>query len=123
ARLEERSVARGRAAGNVTLLHITDCHGQLLPLHFREPDVNIGLNEASGKTPHLVCDALLRYSRIPRTSRLAHAMTHLDYERAALRFGKIGGFAHLATLVKQVKGQRPGGLLPDGGRSWAGSAH
>jgi S-sulfosulfanyl-L-cysteine sulfohydrolase len=121
-RPEEGSYELGRPAGNVTLLHITDCHGQLLPLHFREPDVNIGLNDAWGKPPHLVGDALLRYYRIPRTSRLAHAMTHLDYERAALQFGKIGGFAHLATLVKQVKGQRPGALLLDGGDSWQGSA-
>ena len=94
----------------------------MLPLHFREPDTNIGVNEARGKPPHLVGEALLRHFRIPSRSRLAHACTHLDFERAARRFGKVGGFAHLATLVKRVRAQRPGALLLDGGDSWQGSA-
>ncbi len=111
-----------RSGANVTLLHFTDCHAQLLPLHFREPDVNIGVHGAWGKPPHLVGDALLRHFGIRAGSRLAHACTHLDFERAAARFGKVGGFAYLATLVKQVRAQRPGALLLDGGDSWQGSA-
>ncbi len=67
-------------------------------------------------------EALLRHYRIPSGSRLAHACTHLDFERAAIRFGKVGGFAHLATLVKRLRAQRPGALLLDGGDSWQGSA-
>ena len=110
------------AAGTVTLLHFTDCHGQLLPLHFREPDTNIGLFEARGRPPHLVGEALLRHFDIVPGTRHAYAYTHLDFERAARRYGRVGGFAHLATLVKQVRGQRPGALLLDGGDSWQGSA-
>ena len=29
--------------GNVSLLHFTDCHAQLLPIYFREPSVNLGV--------------------------------------------------------------------------------
>ena len=29
--------------GNVSLLHMTDCHAQLKPIYFREPSVNLGL--------------------------------------------------------------------------------
>ena len=29
--------------GNVSFLHMTDCHAQLKPIHFREPSINIGL--------------------------------------------------------------------------------
>ena len=107
---------------NVTLMHFTDCHAQLLPAYFREPDVNLGVNEAWGKPPHLVGEALLKHFKIAPKSRLAHAFTHLDFEHAARRFGKVGGFAHLATLVKRVRSQRPGALLLDGGDNWQGSA-
>jgi sulfur-oxidizing protein SoxB len=108
--------------GDVTLLHFTDCHAQLLPIRFREPDVNIGIGEARGRPPHLVGEHMLRHFGIAPGSRLAHACTHLDFEAAALRFGTVGGFAHLAALVKQVRGQRPGALLLDGGDTWQGSA-
>jgi sulfur-oxidizing protein SoxB len=109
-------------AGNVTLLHLTDCHAQLRPLHFREPDTNLGLFAALGKPPHLVGEALLKRYRISAQSRLAHTYTHLDFEDAARRYGRVGGFAHLATLVKRLRAQRPGALLLDGGDSWQGSA-
>jgi S-sulfosulfanyl-L-cysteine sulfohydrolase len=109
-------------AGNVTLLHLTDCHAQLRPLHFREPDTNIGLSAALGKPPHLVGEALLKRYRISPQSRPAHVYTHLDFEDAARRYGRVGGFAHLATLVKRLRALRPGALLLDGGDSWQGSA-
>jgi S-sulfosulfanyl-L-cysteine sulfohydrolase len=108
--------------GNVTLLHLTDCHAQLKPLYFREPDTNLGLFGALGRPPHLVGEALLKRYRISRRSRLAHAYTYLDFEDAARRYGRVGGFAHLATLVKRLRAQRPGALLLDGGDSWQGSA-
>ncbi|OGA27429.1 MAG: thiosulfohydrolase SoxB [Betaproteobacteria bacterium RIFCSPLOWO2_02_FULL_68_150] len=108
--------------GNVGLLHFTDCHAQLLPVHFREPNVNLGAGDAAGRPPHLVGDALLRQFRIAAGSALAHAYTFLDFERAARRYGKVGGFAHLATLVKRLRADRPGALLLDGGDTWQGSA-
>jgi sulfur-oxidizing protein SoxB len=108
--------------GDVTLLHLTDCHAQLLPVHFREPDVNIGIAEALGRPPHLVGEALLRHFRIAPNTRLAHVFTYLDFESAARRYGAAGGFAHLATLVKRLRAQRPGALLLDGGDTWQGSA-
>ena len=107
---------------NVTLMHFTDCHAQLLPNYFREPSMNIGIAGMAGKPPHLVGAALLKHYRISPHSRLAHAFTHLDFEHDARTYGQIGGFAHLATLVKKVRGQRPGALLLDGGDTWQGSA-
>ena len=107
---------------NVTLMHFTDCHAQLLPSYFREPSMNIGVAGMAGKPPHLVGAALLKHYRISPNSRLAHAFTHLDFEHDARTYGQIGGFAHLATLVKKVRGQRPGALLLAGGDTWQGSA-
>jgi S-sulfosulfanyl-L-cysteine sulfohydrolase len=108
--------------GNVHLLHLTDCHAQLLPRYFREPSVNIGVAAAANQPPHLVGDALLARYGIAHGSRDAHAFACLDFVAAAKRFGRIGGFSHLATLVKQLKADRPGALLLDGGDTWQGSA-
>jgi sulfur-oxidizing protein SoxB len=108
--------------GNVSLLHMTDCHAQLLPVRFREPSVNLGLGDMAGRMPHLVGESLLKAAGLRPGTAEAHAFTHLDFERASRRYGKVGGFAHLATLVKQLKASRPGALLLDGGDTWQGSA-
>ena len=108
--------------GNVSLLHFTDCHAQLNPIHFREPNVNLGIGNAAGRPPHLVGEALLRYFGIRSGTREAHAFTYLDFDRAARAYGRVGGFAHLATLVQKLKSSRPGALLLDGGDTWQGSA-
>lgn len=112
----------GKARGNVTLMHMTDCHAQLLPVYFREPDVNIGIADARGRPPHLTGEHLLKYFGIQAGSREAYAFTQIDFVKAARTYGKVGGFAHLSTLVKQVRAQRPGALLLDGGDTWQGSA-
>jgi sulfur-oxidizing protein SoxB len=108
--------------GNVSLLHFTDCHAQLLPVHFREPNANIGVGAARDRPPHLVGEALLRHFGIAAGTAAAHAFTHLDFAQAARRYGKTGGFAHLATLVKRIRAERPHALLLDGGDTWQGSA-
>jgi sulfur-oxidizing protein SoxB len=112
----------GRGPGHVSLLHMTDCHAQLRPIQFREPSVNLGLGDMYGKPPHLVGEHLLKFAGVPRGTPLAHAFTYLDFEAAARRYGRVGGFAHLATLVKRMKASRPGALLLDGGDTWQGSA-
>ena len=108
--------------GNVSLLHFTDCHAQLLPVYFREPSANIGVGEAAGRAPHLVGEHLLKRAGIAAGTPEAHAFTYLDFEAAARRYGKVGGFAHLAALVKRLRASRPGALLLDGGDTWQGSA-
>jgi sulfur-oxidizing protein SoxB len=108
--------------GNVSLLHFTDCHAQLLPTHFREPSVNLGVGPAAGRPPHLVGERLLKAYGIAPRSPEAHAFTYLDFAEAAKTYGRLGGFAHLATLVKRLKASRPGALLLDGGDTWQGSA-
>ena len=107
--------------GNVHFLHFTDCHAQLLPIYFREPNVNIGIGGQEGKTPHLVGEYFLKANGIKAGTRDAHAFTYLDYVAAAQNYGKMGGFAHMATLIKQIKASRPGALLLDGGDTWQGS--
>ncbi len=118
----ERFYGALRPFGNVALLHLTDCHAQLRPTFFREPSVNLGVGDARAKPPHLVGEALLRHFDIEPGTRDAHAFTYLDFGRAARAYGAMGGFAHLATLVKRLRGDRPGALLLDGGDTWQGSA-
>jgi S-sulfosulfanyl-L-cysteine sulfohydrolase len=101
---------------------MTDCHAQLKPLYFREPSVNLGVGPLWGRLPHLVGEQFLQKTGIQPGTAQAHAFTFIDFERAARRYGKVGGFAHLATLVKRLKASRPGALLLDGGDTWQGSA-
>jgi sulfur-oxidizing protein SoxB len=107
--------------GQVSLWHRTDCHAQLKPIFFREPSTNLGVGSMRGQLPHLVGEHLLKASGVPAGSAQAHALTFLDFENAARRFGRVGGFAHLSSLVKRLKASRPGALLLDGGDTWQGS--
>src|SRR5438876_1408493 len=109
--------------GNVTLLHITDAHATLRPVFYREPDSVIGVGAERGRPPFLTGAELLRaYHLAPGTAE-AYAYTYLDFPALAARYGRMGGYAHLATLVKRVRAARPGRtLLLDGGDTLQGSA-
>jgi sulfur-oxidizing protein SoxB len=129
--LKNKSVLAGNAIdqfydvpkfGNVHLLHFTDCHAQLRPIYFREPNVNLGIGKAIGRPPHLVGDHLLKYFGIPPGTSEAYAFSSLNFEQAAQVYGKVGGFSHLATLIKRLKATRANALLLDGGDTWQGSA-
>lgn len=109
--------------GNVRLLHITDTHAQLQPIYFREPNVNLGIGPAKGQAPHLVGEHLLKHFGVPAGGRDAHAYSFLQFAQQAEQYGKVGGFAHLATLIKQLRGKYGDNktLLLDGGDTWQGS--
>ncbi|WP_018868240.1 MULTISPECIES: thiosulfohydrolase SoxB [unclassified Thioalkalivibrio] len=108
--------------GNVSFMHYTDCHAQLKPIYFREPNVNIGVGDMQGKPPVLVGKDLLEWFDIKPGTPMAHAITHLDYVDAAEKYGRMGGFSHLSTLVKKLRADRPNSLLLDGGDTWHGTA-
>jgi len=109
--------------GNARILHITDTHAQLLPGYFREPSVNLGLGAMRGQPPHLVGRAFLDRFGIKPDSADAYAFTSLDFEKSAARFGKLGGFAHLKTLIDRLRSDAGPGrsLLLDGGDLWQGT--
>jgi sulfur-oxidizing protein SoxB len=109
--------------GNARILHMTDTHAQLLPVFFREPSVNIGVGPMEGKPPHLVGRAFLERFGIKPDSADAYAFTSLDFEKSAVRFGKLGGFAHLKTLIDRLRNDAGKGraLLLDGGDLWQGT--
>jgi len=111
------------ALGNVTLLHLTDPHATLRPLYYREPDTLIGVGREHGKPPFLTGAEFLRAYHIAPGTAEAYAATHLDFAALAARYGRMGGYAHLATLVKRARAERPGKtLLLDGGDTCQGSA-
>src|SRR6185437_3163701 len=109
--------------GNARILHMTDTHAQLKPIYFREPSVNLGIGTMQGKPPHLVGRAFLDRFGIKPNSADAYAFTCLDFEKSAARFGKLGGFAHLKTLIDRMRGDvgPKNSLLLDGGDLWQGS--
>jgi sulfur-oxidizing protein SoxB len=109
--------------GDVTLLHITDPHATLEPVYYREPDTLLGVGTERGKPPFLTGEAFLRAYGIARGSAAAYALTHVDFPALAARYGAMGGYAHLATLIRRIRVERPGRtLLLDGGDTLCGSA-
>ncbi|WP_127470969.1 5'-nucleotidase C-terminal domain-containing protein [Thiomicrorhabdus aquaedulcis] len=110
--------------GKVRLLHITDTHAQLNPVYFREPNVNLGTGPAFGKMPHIVGTKFLKEAGIKENSSLAHAFTYINFQEASEKYGKVGGFAHVKTLIDKLReqaGGRENTLLMDGGDTWHGS--
>jgi S-sulfosulfanyl-L-cysteine sulfohydrolase len=109
--------------GNARILHITDTHAQLLPAYFREPSVNLGIGGMQGKPPHLVGRAFLERFGVRPDSADAYAFTSVDFEKSAARFGRLGGFAHLKTLIDRLRGDvgPERALLLDGGDLWQGT--
>ncbi len=109
--------------GNITILHTTDSHAQLVPIYYREPDTNIGVAENKGNPPHLTGKDFLKYFGYKPDSLEAYAYTSDDYLVLAKEFGKMGGFAHIATLIKKIRAERHNKVLyVDTGDTLQGSA-
>jgi len=110
--------------GSARLLHITDVHGQLKPVYFREPNVNLGVGDAFGRPPHLVGKKLLAAMGMSPNTPESYAYTFLDFDNAAVKYGRTGGFAHVKTLLDNLREQAGGKdktLTIDGGDLWQGS--
>ena len=121
-KLTQDELLKFDALGNVTLLHVADIHGQLVPVYFREPSINLGVGEAKGQPPHLTGTAFLRHFGIPAKSAAAYALASEDFAALAKNYGRIGGLDRLATVIKHVRAERGDKvLLLDGGDTWQGS--
>jgi len=109
--------------GQVTLLHLTDMHGQLNPVYYRPPSENFGVGKFEGIPPHLVGEAFLEHFGILPNTPLAYAHTMVDYVPLAMEYGKLGGLDHTSTLIKAIRSERGDNkvLLLDGGDTWQGS--
>jgi S-sulfosulfanyl-L-cysteine sulfohydrolase len=121
-RLTEAELLKFDALGNVTLLHVADIHGQLMPVYFREPSLNLGVGDARGRPPHLTGAAFLKHFGIPAKTAAAYALTDQEFAALAKSYGRIGGLDRLASVVKHVRGERGDKVLfLDGGDTWQGS--
>jgi len=109
--------------GNVRLMHMTDSHAQLLPVYFREPDVNLGFHSNFGKVPHIVGEKLLNHYGIKGDKRLEYAFSCVNFEKHAKHMGRVGGFAQIKTVVNYLRNNFGANktLLLDGGDTWQGS--
>ena len=118
----QAELLRFAPVGQVTLIHMTDLHGQLMPMFFREAAAKIGVGEARGRLPHITGEAFLAEFGLARGTALAHALTDLDFADLAKRFGPMGGVDRMATIIKAIRAERPGRcLLLDGGDTWQGA--
>jgi sulfur-oxidizing protein SoxB len=122
-RLSQDDLLNFNSKGQVTLLHLTDLHGQLKPVYFRPPSENFGVGAFEGIPPHLVGTGFLDHFGIPAGSAYAYAHTMVDYVSLAKAYGKLGGLDRTATLIKAIRADRGDDkvLLLDGGDTWQGS--
>jgi S-sulfosulfanyl-L-cysteine sulfohydrolase len=121
-RMTQAELLKFDSVGNVTLVHVADIHGQLLPLYFREPTVNLGVGEAKGLVPHLTGRALLDHYKIPLGSQAAYALSAEDFSALAKSYGRIGGLDRIATILKAIRAERGERVLfLDGGDTWQNS--
>src|SRR5262245_53807846 len=122
-RLTENELLKFDAHGNITLLHIADLHGQLMPTFLREPAINAGAIAGMGLPPRMAGGDLLAQFGIPAGSGAAYALTSEDFEALAKDYGRIGGLDRAATVVKAIRAERGEDhvLLFDGGDTWQGS--
>ena len=121
--ISENDLLKFDSKGQITLLHITDIHGQLKPVFFRPPSENFGIGKYEGIPPHLVGKVFLDYFGIEPNTPLAYAHTMLDYVPLAREYGKLGGLDRTASLIKKIRAERGEDkvLLLDGGDTWQGS--
>ena len=121
-KLAQADLLRFEPLGNVTLIHLTDIHAQLMPLYFREPSINIGVGEAKGLVPHITGEEFLKAFKLEAKSAAAHALTFNDFAALARTYGRMGGLDRIATIVKAIRAERDGKtLLLDGGDTWTNS--
>ena len=107
--------------GNVSLIHVTDIHGQLKPLHFREPSVNTGVGDNKGVVPHVTGADFRRLYGIEDGSPSHYALSSGDFSALAQAYGRIGGLDRMATVINAIRADRPDAILLDGGDTWHGS--
>ncbi len=121
-RLTQDELLRFDAVGNVTLVHVADIHGQLLPVLFREPAVNLGIGEARGLVPHVSGQALLDLYKITPGSAAAYALTSADFSALARTYGRLGGLDRIATILAAIRSERGDRVaFLDGGDTWQNS--
>lgn len=107
--------------GNVTLIHITDIHGQQKPIYFREPEINLGIGAVNGLPPHVTGEDFLKLFNMTPGTPEAYALTYNDFSALAKGYGRMGGLDRVATVLNSIRADRPDALLLDGGDTWQGS--
>lgn len=122
-KLTQRDLLNFRPLGKLTILHLTDIHAQLMPVYFREPEINLGVGEVKGLPPHLTGSDFRKRFGLTAASPEAYAHTYDDFTQLARNYGRMGGVDRIATIVKAIRAERGEGnvLFLDGGDTWQGS--
>jgi len=120
-KLKQEDLLEFDTYGNVSIIHITDIHGQLKPIYFREPEINLGVGSALGQVPHITGANFRKMYGINDGSPSHYALTHNDFSALAQQYGRVGGLDRVATVIKSIRADRPDAILLDGGDTWHGS--
>lgn len=108
--------------GDLTLLYLTDLHGQLRPHYYMEPPNLLAPQPLLGQPGYLTGEDFLRYYGVKPGSLMAYLGSYVDFKTLADRFGAIGGAPQITQLIRTQK-EAAGGpvLVLDGGDDWTNS--
>jgi len=120
-RLTQDQLLQFDTFGNVSLIHVTDIHAQMVPIYFREPSVNIGVGDNKGVVPHVTGADFRKLYGIDDGSPSHYALSSGDFTALAEGYGRMGGLDRVATVINAIRADRPDALLLDGGDTWHGS--
>lgn len=91
----------------VRILWTNDAHGHLLPVYYREQ----------------YDESFLKEHAIEPGTLNAYLTSSVDFPALARKYGKVGGYAHLATLIEKERSALPDRtILLEVGDAWYGSA-
>ena len=124
ANLSFKDIMAFEPKGKATILHICDMHAHIKPLYWREPSTLISAPNLVG-TPGFICGETFEdFYGIEPGSLDEYFDTYLNFETLAQKFGKMGGVAHMKTMIDHVKKERGAEnvLLLDSGDTWQGTA-
>ncbi len=123
-KIDPKKLFEFEEVGTLTLMFICDSHAHLRPIYYREPSVNLAPANMASTPGHLSGEKGIKYWFNEPNAEQVYYLSDVDFNELSKEYGRMGGFANLATLANQVRAERKkeNCLFLDVGDTWQGTA-